>query len=58
MVLLPRFYFTLVTAILLALGLPLAYWLATTRWRFRFLIEALVSLPIILPPTVLGTRCA
>ena len=42
------------TAILLVLGLPLAYWLATTRWRFRFLAEALVSLPIILPPTVLG----
>jgi molybdate transport system permease protein len=42
------------TAILLALGVPLAYWLATTRWRGRFLIEALVSLPIVLPPTVLG----
>lgn len=42
------------TAILLVLGLPLAHWLATTRWRFRFLAEALVSLPIILPPTVLG----
>lgn len=42
------------TAILLVFGLPLAYWLATTRWRFRFLIEALVSLPLILPPTVLG----
>ena len=45
---------TCTTAILLVLGLPLAYWLATTRWRFRFLAEALVSLPIILPPTVLG----
>lgn len=42
------------SAILLALGLPLAYWLATTRWRGRFLIEALVALPIVLPPTVLG----
>ncbi len=42
------------TAILLALGLPLAYWLASTRWRFSFLIEALVSLPLVLPPTVLG----
>ncbi len=42
------------TAILLVLGLPLAYWLATTRCRFRFLVEALVALPIILPPTVLG----
>lgn len=40
--------------ILLALGLPLAYWLATTRWRARFLVEAVVALPIVLPPTVLG----
>jgi molybdate transport system permease protein len=42
------------TVILLALGLPLAYWLATTRFRGRFMIEALIALPIILPPTVLG----
>lgn len=42
------------TAILLALGVPLAYWLATTRRRGRFLVEAMVSLPIVLPPTVLG----
>ena len=40
--------------ILLALGLPLAYWLAGTRWRGRFLLEAIVALPIVLPPTVLG----
>lgn len=42
------------TAVLLALGLPLAYWLANTRWHGRFLIEAIVALPIVLPPTVLG----
>lgn len=42
------------TAILLALGLPLAYWLAYTRWRGRALVEAVVALPIVLPPTVLG----
>jgi molybdate transport system permease protein len=42
------------TAVLLVVGLPLAYWLATTRWRGRFVVEALTSLPIILPPTVLG----
>lgn len=42
------------TAILFALGLPLAYWLATTRWRGKFLIEAVVALPLVLPPTVLG----
>jgi len=45
---------TVVTAILLALGLPLAYWIAFSRWRWKFLIEAIVALPIVLPPTVLG----
>ncbi len=45
---------TLTTAALLALGLPLAHWLATTRWRLRFLVEAVVALPLVLPPTVLG----
>jgi molybdate transport system permease protein len=40
--------------VLLILGLPLAYWLAQTRWRGKFLIEAVVALPIVLPPTVLG----
>jgi len=42
------------TAILFTLGMPLAYWLATTCWRGRFLIESLVALPLVLPPTVLG----
>ena len=42
------------TAILLALGTPLAWWLARTRWRFKFLLEAVVALPLVLPPTVLG----
>ena len=42
------------TAILFALGLPLAYWLATTRWRGKYLVEAVVALPLVLPPTVLG----
>jgi molybdate transport system permease protein len=40
--------------VLLALGLPLAWWLAFTRFRLRFLAEAIVALPIVLPPTVLG----
>ena len=31
-----------------------AYWLAFTRWRLKFLLEAIVVLPMILPPTVLG----
>jgi molybdate transport system permease protein len=40
--------------VLLVFGLPLAFWLAQTRWRGKFLIEAIVALPIVLPPTVLG----
>lgn len=40
--------------VLVVLGLPLAYWLANTRWRGRFFIEAIVALPIVLPPTVMG----
>lgn len=44
----------LTTVILLILGTPLAWWLARTRWRFKFLIEAVVALPLVLPPTVLG----
>jgi molybdate transport system permease protein len=44
----------LVAAILLALGLPLAYWIAFSRRRWKFLVEAVVALPIVLPPTVLG----
>jgi len=42
------------TLILLAAGLPLAWWLATTRRRWRFLVEAIVAMPLVLPPTVLG----
>src|SRR5215813_2656779 len=42
------------TLILFLIGLPFAYWLAVTRWRLKFLLEALVVLPMILPPTVLG----
>src|SRR5262245_36202085 len=42
------------TLALLVLGLPLAYWVAFSRWRFKFLVEAIVALPLVLPPTVLG----
>ncbi|MGI4869581.1 MAG: molybdate ABC transporter permease subunit [Janthinobacterium lividum] len=42
------------TALLLVLGLPLAYGLAYGRWRLRPLLEAVVSLPLVLPPTVIG----
>src|SRR5271157_1414772 len=44
----------LVSLILMAIALPLGYWLAFSRWRWKFLIEAVVALPIVLPPTVLG----
>jgi molybdate transport system permease protein len=43
-----------VSVILLLLGVPLAYWLAFSRRRWKFFVEAIVSLPIVLPPTVLG----
>jgi molybdate transport system permease protein len=43
-----------VSAILFVAGLPLAYWIAFSRWRWKFLVEAMVALPIVLPPTVLG----
>jgi molybdate transport system permease protein len=42
------------TLILLGVGLPIAWWLATSRWRWKFLVEAVVALPLVLPPTVLG----
>jgi molybdate transport system permease protein len=44
----------LTTSILLLVGTPLAWWLSSTRWRFKFLLEAVVALPLVLPPTVLG----
>ncbi len=40
--------------VLLLVGTPMAWWLAFTRSRFRTLVEAIVALPIVLPPTVLG----
>ncbi|HMO13861.1 MAG TPA: molybdate ABC transporter permease subunit [Pirellulaceae bacterium] len=42
------------TVALFVFGLPLAYWLATTRWSGRILVESVVALPLVLPPTVLG----
>ena len=43
-----------VAVILLLLGTPLAYWIGRTHWRGKFLLESLVALPLVLPPTVLG----
>ncbi len=45
---------TVTTAFLLLLGIPLAYWLSVTRSRVKPLVETLVSMPLVLPPTVLG----
>jgi len=45
---------TLTTVILLLLGTPLAWWLAHSRARFKPVIEAVIALPLVLPPTVLG----
>jgi molybdate transport system permease protein len=42
------------TLILLVLGTPLAWWLSRTRSHFKYWVEALVALPLVLPPTVLG----
>ena len=44
----------IVAAILAALGAPIAYWITYSRWRGKFLAEAAVALPLVLPPTVLG----
>jgi molybdate transport system permease protein len=42
------------TAVLLVLGTPLAWWLARTRSRSKPFVDALIALPLVLPPTVLG----
>lgn len=42
------------TTILLVVGLPLAYWLAMTPWRGKVVVESVVALPLVLPPSVLG----
>ena len=45
---------TLTALILLVVGLPIAYWLTFSRWRWKFFVESVVALPLVLPPTVLG----
>lgn len=44
----------LVAGVLVLIGVPIAYWITYTEWRWKFLAEAVVALPIVLPPTVLG----
>ena len=43
-----------VCLILMVAGVPVAYWIAFSRRRWKFLVEAVVALPLVLPPTVLG----
>jgi molybdate transport system permease protein len=43
-----------VSVVLFVIGMPLAYWIAFSTWRGKFLMEALIALPLVLPPTVLG----
>ncbi len=45
---------SIVAGALLVVGMPIAYWITFSRWRWKFLVEALVSMPLVLPPTVLG----
>lgn len=45
---------TWTTLALLIIGMPIAHWLAFSSWRWKFLVEAVVALPLVLPPTVLG----
>jgi molybdate transport system permease protein len=43
-----------VCTILFLVGMPIASWLSSTRWRWKFMVESVVALPLVLPPTVLG----
>jgi molybdate transport system permease protein len=45
---------SLTAVTLLVVGLPIAYWVSFSRWRWKFLVESVVALPLVLPPTVLG----
>jgi molybdate transport system permease protein len=42
------------TLVLLAIGIPIAYWIVYSPRRWKVLVEAIVALPLVLPPTVLG----
>lgn len=45
---------SLTAAALVVIGLPIAYWLSFSRRRWKFIVESIVALPLVLPPTVLG----
>ena len=42
------------TAVLVVIGTPIAWWLSQTQLRFKPAVQAVVAMPIVLPPTVLG----
>lgn len=42
------------TFVLLIIGLPISYWLAYSRFRFKPVVEAIISMPMVLPPSVIG----
>lgn len=44
----------IVCVTLFVVGLPIAYWITFSRWRWKFAVESVVALPLVLPPTVLG----
>src|SRR5262249_30756544 len=44
----------IVSAVLLVIGVPVAYWLTFSTWRWRVVCESIIALPLALPPTVLG----
>src|SRR5437016_4708644 len=44
----------IVSILLMVIGIPIAYWITYSRWRWKFFVEAVIALPIVLPPTVLG----
>ena len=45
---------TISTLILLLIGTPIAWWLSKTKFKFKAVLEAIIALPLVLPPTVLG----
>ena len=42
------------SVLLIVIGIPISYWIAFSKWRWKFIVEAVVALPLVLPPTVLG----
>jgi len=45
---------SITTVVLILVGTPIAWWLSQTSFKFKAVIEAIIALPLILPPTVLG----